>query len=88
MTELEVNKIIAQFDGTNCDDEKLKYTSAWDWLIPVYQKLFVTAGELSDENWLYITNEMYDNLDVMIQTPKDFAYLLAEIIEQYNAIVR
>ena len=61
-------------------DEELKYTSSWDLLIPIYQKLFVTADELLDENWLYITNEMYDKLDVMTQTPKEFAYLLAEII--------
>ena len=88
MTELEVNKIIAQFIGANYQDEELKYTSSWDWLIPIYQKLFVTAEELSDENWIYITNEMYDKLDVMTQTPKEFAYLLAEIINQYNAILK
>jgi hypothetical protein len=88
MTELEVNMIIAQFTGANYQDEELKYTSSWDWLIPIYQKLYLNSGELSDENWLYITNEMYDKLDVLTQTPKEFAYLLAEIINQYNAILK
>jgi hypothetical protein len=88
MTELEVNKIIAQFIGANYQDEELKYTSSWDWLIPIYQKLYLNSGGLSDENWLYITNEMYDKLDVLTQTPKEFAYLLAEIIEQYNAVLK
>jgi hypothetical protein len=31
---------------------------------------------------------MYDKLDVLTQTPKEFAYLLAEIIEQYNAVLK
>lgn len=88
MTELEVNMIIAQFTGANYQDEELKYTSSWDLLIPIYQKLYLNSGELSDENWLYITNEMYDKLDVLTQTPKEFAYLLAEIIEQYNAVLK
>jgi predicted alternative tryptophan synthase beta-subunit len=88
MTELEVNKIIAQFIGANYQDEELKYTSSWDLLIPIYQKLYLNSEELSDENWIYITNEMYDKLDVMTQTPKEFAYLLAEIINQYNAILK
>ncbi len=88
MTELEVNKIIAQFTGANYQDEELKYTSSWDLLIPIYQKLYLNSEELSDENWIYITNEMYDKLDVMTQTPKEFAYLLAEIINQYNAILK
>ena len=88
MTELEVNKIIAQFTGVEYKDEELKYTSSWDLLIPIYQKLYLNSEELSDANWLYITDEMYDKLDVLIQTPKEFAYLLAEIIEQYNAILK
>ena len=88
MTELEINKVIAQFTGVDYQDEELKYTSSWDWLIPIYLKLYLNSGELSDENWLYITNEMYNKLDVLTQTPKEFTYLLAEIIEQYNAVLK
>lgn len=84
MSEFKVNKIIAQFNGESATSE-IKYTESWDKLIPTYQKLVLYISELSDENWMYLTDELNNKIGINNQTPLEFAQGLAEVIEQYNA---
>jgi len=72
---IEGNKLIAEFMGdyrakykvsndytlANAMLKTLKYHSSWDWLMPVFKKIWESIDQFQydDEPYLYITEEIF-----------------------------